>query len=151
MSMVQQLRDGVIAAMKSKDEDKKNIYRTVLGEVEMIQSTLNQAGKPVTDEQVQKICRSILVANLETIAVETSEDRKAKLVRENVILNVMIPQLLSQDDIREKLQSITADLKAAKSEGMAMSLAIKFFKTSKDAVDGNDVKAVVIAVRAAGE
>lgn len=147
MSMVEQLREGIKDAMRSKNEDKKNIYRVVLGEVESLAVIPNQAGKPVTDEQIQKICRTILASNNETIAVETSEERIAKLRRENFVLEAMVPKLLTQDEIREKIHAIIEDLRSAKSGGQATGIVIRMLKEAQEPVDGNDVKAVVASIR----
>lgn len=146
--LIEKIRSGIVTSMKNKDEVRKDILRTVLGEVQTLEASKNQAGKPVADEQVQSICRKIIEANLETIAVETSEDRKTKLLRENEVLSELAPALLREDEIFAKLKTIETELKAAASEGQAMKLAIGYFKTSNEPVDGKLVKNVVQLVRA---
>ena len=151
MSLVEVMRDKVKVAMKSGNVVEKSILKLILGDCDTLLNSAQQGGKPLTDEQVSKIIRKIILSNNETLQDERcknlSEDKKLIILKENEILESLLPKLLTQDQIREKISSIEADIKSAKSEGQAVGVAMKLLKQSNEAVDGNDVKAVVITLR----
>ena len=140
-TLIQTMKDRVIAAMKSQNEIEKNILRVALAECSAIESSPTQGGKELSDQQVHKVFRKLIQSNTETIGY-SSGDGKLKLEEENRILNEFLPQFLSREDIKQKLSSIADQIEVAKG-GQAVGIAMKFFKTSGDSVDGNDVKSVV--------
>jgi len=148
MTLVQEIKNQVVAAMKSKDDIARNLLRCVLGEVSTLEGSANQAGKPVSDEQVCKIIRKVQAGNLETLQhVGSMENVKANLERENQILESFLPKLLTADEIKAKLSAVTDQIKASKGVGQAVGIAMKLFKESGDAVDGNEVKKAVEELR----
>lgn len=147
MSLVEVMRDKVKVAMKSGNVAEKSILKLVLGECDTLLNSAQQGGKALTDEQVSKVIRKIILSNNETLEYNMPEDKMLIILKENEILESLLPKLLTQDQIREKISSIEADIKSAKSEGQAVGVAMKLLKQSNEAVDGNDVKAVVITLR----
>jgi uncharacterized protein YqeY len=156
MGLVEQIKDQVKVAMKAKDDVTKNVLRTVLGEVGTLEMSANQAGKPISDDQVHRIIRKVQTSNTETLGhlrkaqadhpILPQEENIAVLERENQILESFLPKLLTRDEIKAKLAAV--DLASAKSEGQAVGLAMKYFRESGEAVDGNEVKAAVAELRA---
>jgi len=147
MSLMQTIRDRLKASMRSGDEIEKNVLRVVLGEVSTLENSTQQGNRPVTDEQISKVLRKIILSNNETLGFGPSEDRKNMLLKENEILEGLAPKLLTTDEILQKLTDVEADIKSAKNEGQAVGVAMKFLKQTKESVDGNDVKSVVISMR----
>jgi uncharacterized protein YqeY len=147
MSLVQVMRDRVKVAMKSGNLVEKSILKLILGECDTLLNSAQQGGKPLTDEQVSKVLRKIILSNNETLGYNLSEDKKSIIFQENEILESLLPKLLTQDEIREKISSIEADIKSAKSEGQAVGVAMKLLKQTNESVDGNDVKSVVVNLR----
>jgi len=147
MSLIQIMRDRVKVAMKSGNVVEKSILKLILGECDTLFNGAQQGGKPLTDEQVSKILRKVILTNNETLGYNPSEDKKVIILRENEILESLLPKRLTQYEIRQKVSSIEADIKFAKSEGQAVGVAMKLLKENNESVDGNDVKAVVITIR----
>lgn len=146
--LVQEIKDKLKKAMFDHDEVAKNVLRVVLGEVGTLESSAGQGGKVVTEDQIQKIIRKVILANTETSQYLKDGDlRKPILIRENEILDEFLPSLLDVAQITEKLTLVADEIKGAKSAGQAVGVAMKFFKQSGDAVDGNDVKKVVDLMR----
>ncbi len=140
--LIDQMKDSLKKAMFDHNDVEKNILRVAIGEVNQLQMTSQQGNKPVTDEQIIKILRKLMVSNTEVLQNTPDGDRKNILLAENKILEVMIPKQLSQDEIRAKLTKELPDV-INMTGGKAMGLAMKFFKDQGDFVDGNDVKAVI--------
>ena len=148
MSLAETIRDRIKTAMKEQNFVERDILRVVLSEMIALESSPPQGGKPLTAEQSAKIFRKVMVSNSETLAFMKSTDPRFDiLLKENEILYQMIPKTLSQDEIREKISAIIADLKSAKSEGQAVGIAMKQLKSTNESVDGNDVKTVVLSIR----
>jgi uncharacterized protein YqeY len=155
--LVKKIKEQITAALKAKDDVTKNVLRTVLGEVGSIEMSANQAGKPISDEQVCKVIRKVQQANTETLQhLRASVEGKpllteptaqaALLEKENQILESFLPKLLTLDEIKAKLSGL-AEIKEAKNAGQAVGLAMKHLKAAGDAVDGNDVKKAVEELR----
>lgn len=163
MSFTETLRSELLSAMKAKDENKKDVLRVVLGEVE---TTESRSGVRLPEDKVQAILRKLIESNEETIRLsnpanaslasdETSLSLMIVNLREqNTYLSSLLPKRLTKEEILSKLNEPTAstvvvntDILSAKSEGQAIGLAMKFFKTANLAVDGNLVKEVVIELR----
>lgn len=142
MNLVQQIKSQLVQAMKSQNEVEKNILRVVLGEISVVENYASQNG-PITEEQIHKIIRKIMLSNAETISyLPENEDRRLKLIQENKILESFLPNQLSISEIRQKLQTISEEIKAAKG-GAAVGIAIQYFKQQGISVSGKDVRVVV--------
>lgn len=144
--LVDTLRSQLTDAMKAKDELRKNAIRVVLSE------SAPKDGKPATDEGVFKVIRKIVEGNNETRTMlkqagRDNEPLYTHLDNESKYLSEFLPKTLSRDKIAEELVPLADSLKAAKSDGQAMGLAMKHFKAKGLTVDGNDVSAVVAEVR----
>ena len=137
--LVEQLREDVKQALRDKNEVKKNILRVVIGEVETQESRTN---KSFTDEEVEKVLRKMIASNQEVLS--SKEDKTLTL--ENEILSSYLPKLLTQEEIKEHLETIQDDLKEG-AEGQAIGKAMKYLKSNSLAVDGKDVSAVVQSLR----
>ena len=81
---------------------------------------------------------------------QTAHEAYAKLGRENVYLETLLPKTLDRDAIRKELEPIAAELKAAKSDGQATGLAVKHLKQKGLAVLGEDVAAAVKQLAGSG-
>lgn len=141
MTLKTEMKQGVIAALKAKDDLKKNILRVALGEIETEESRHGE----IKDEKVLSIVRKIVASNDETIAAgATNADQ---LRRENEILGEYLPKTLSRDEIKEFLASSAEQIQNAPSDGAATGIAMKALKAEKKDVLGAEVKEVVAEMR----
>lgn len=138
MSLEQLIRDKIKTAMREKDEVSKNVLRVAIGEVDVLKGR----GQEVEDEQICKILRKLVASNEETIKAKS-----AVLFKENEILNVLLPKLLSKEEIENHLIAFLEEIKAAKSNGQATGVAVGVFKKINLNVDGKDVAEVVKMLR----
>lgn len=139
--LIEKLRLEKRNAMISKDVVKKSILEVALGEIQLIEARSN---KTPTDDQATNVLRKIIKSNNEVLSV-CNENMKIKLDRENEVLNSFLPQVLTQEEIKNLLTSDVDLLDKIKSgKGMAsVGVAMKFLKGSNYSVDNNDVVAVV--------
>lgn len=145
MSLTEVIRSQLKVAIKEQNELKKGILRVVLGDLSTSES---RSGKKISDEDVKRIIRKIIEGNTETLKfLSTDHLSHAKLTEENHILNSLLPKSLSRQGIRQALLQLEADIKAARNDGMATGLAIKFFRQNLVEVEGTDVSAVVKDMR----
>ena len=131
---------------------EKNVLKVVVGAIETLASSKAQGGKPVTDDQELKEVKKVIEGNDETLRLLTergmqSDTRYNTLTVENSVLKPYVPSSLSQAEILNALGGIEADIKGAKSDGQAVGVAMKLFKTQGARVDGADVTAVVQSMR----
>src|SRR5262249_50973719 len=122
----------------------------ILGEVSTRKA---RTGKDPAEEEVYGIIRKVITANAETRKEleqrgQTAHEAYERLGRENVYLETLLPRTLDRDAIRKELESIAADLKAAKNDGQATGLAMKLLKQKGLTVQGEDVAAAVKDLRA---
>lgn len=141
MTLKDEMKQGVIQALKAKDDVKKNILRVALGEIETEEARHGQ----INDEKVLSIVRKIVTNNNETI--EAGAGNADQLRTENEILNAYLPKTMSKDEIKEFLASSAEQISNAPSDGAATGIAMKALKSEKKDVLGAEVKEVVAEMR----
>ncbi len=143
--LVDTLKAQIMTAMKARDSVAKDILRLALGELQTAEA---RSGEAVKDEAGFKILTKLVKSNEETLKLTKDEDSRAKLVKENQILQDILPRLLSVDEIVAALADVTDGIKAAPADGPAMGVAMKSLKSSGAAVQSKDVNAAVRQIRA---
>ncbi|MFM7149700.1 MAG: hypothetical protein ACKO23_07650, partial [Gemmataceae bacterium] len=93
-----------------------------------------------------------LLGNQETLGLleksgQQGGDNHAKLTRENVLLQSLLPQTLPVADIVAELSGLAEGLRGAKSEGQATGMAMKHLKGKNLRVLGEDVAVAVKQLR----
>jgi len=145
MSLLDVMKANLKKAMFAHNEVEKNILRVAIGETNQLAMTTQQGNKPVSDEQIAKILRKLLISNNEVLQNTPDGERKTILQTENQILEVLLPSQLTQDEIRVQLQNIQEVVQLPM--GKAIGVAMKHFRETNALVDGNDVKSVVESMR----
>jgi uncharacterized protein YqeY len=135
------IREQITTATKLRKDTVKNVLKVVLGEIDT-QEVRNK--KDLSDEEICKVIKKTL-QGIEEMLVYKAGD--AGLEEEKVTLTALLPKQLDRVDILFQLASKAEEIKAAKSDGQATGIAMKFFKESKQLVDGTDVTAIVKEIR----
>ena len=96
------------------------------------------------------VVRKLLKSNEETLATPraTDEGRAVALRQENAVLSSLLPKSMSADDIAAALAPVAEAMRAAKSDGQAMGVAMKHLKAAGATVESADVQKAVAKVRA---
>jgi len=140
MTFEEQLREKIKAAPFGSSE--KNVLKLVLGE-------LQQEMGNVTDERGHSIVKKLITSNEECLGhLDQTDPRYAGLVAENEMLQSLLPQYWSEDQIRARLEADGVDVTSFSNEGQATGAAMKHLKGLGAPVEGGTVKSVVAAIRA---
>ena len=143
MTFEEQLRDRIKKAPFNSTE--KSILKTILGEIEQ-KKTGVQFGKPLADEVCHNIVKKTIQGNNETLGyLPEGDNRRTLYLEENEIMQSLLPAYWSVEQIRSVLPA--EDVKAAKSEGQAIGLAMKTLKGLNAMVENDTVRSVVVELR----
>lgn len=141
--MIDLLKRRILTARKNLSNIERDILSVILGECQTLEA---RSGK-ISDEEVYNIIRKQIEANKEVLKI-LPDNFVTK--QENIILESLLPQYLTQEQIKQVLmENITMcnELQKEGNEGKAIGLAIKFCKQNNLNVIGNDVKIVVASIR----
>src|SRR6516165_11816628 len=131
-SIVQRMRSQLREAMKARDAVRTGFLRYWIAQL-----TLG-TGAEMSDADAVKKMRGVLKEAKSGTTTFTPEE--LALIRE------WVPATLTPEQIAEKLSPVADQIKAAAKDGMAMGIAMK--SLAGEAVDSDDVKAAVAALRA---
>ena len=114
----------------------------------MVMSATYRQSSRVTKEMFEKDPeKSIDDDARETIDATDDPAVKAKHEAEIAVLDALLPQTLSVDEIVSALEAIKPDVTDAGNDGQATGVAMKHLKASGASVDGKDVAAAVKQMR----
>ena len=139
-----EIKTRMIAAMKAKQPVVKNILRVALGEIQTAEA---RAGADVADADVEKILRKLIKSIGESRAAAEGE-AKATLGQEIEVLEQLLPQMLTPDEIASALVPVREAILAAGNDGQATGVAMKHLKSIDAPVDGKAVSQAVRSMRA---
>ena len=145
MALTDEIKTRMRAAMVARDEVTRNILGLVVGEVQTAEARANRA---LEDAEVTSVVRKILKSNEETLAVSAEGESAVALRAEIAVLQSLLPRSMSPEDIALALAPVAEAIRAAKSDGQAMGVAMKHLKAAGAAAESGDVKAAVAKVRA---
>jgi len=129
MTIQQQIKKDLMAAMKAKDEDKKSTLRVIMGEFARADS------KELSDDEVIKTLKKLIKSEKETLAQKGSEEDTAFIQ----IIETYLPQMAAEDEIAAWVRD-NLDLSQFKSKMQAMGPIMKYFGAR---ADGNVVKNIL--------
>ncbi len=149
MTMLDTLKAKLTAFRKSGSSVEMGVLQVVLGDASTLEA---RSGKKPTDDEVEKLIRKTMLGNQETLGILrernlTASDNFAKLTTENALLQTLLPQTLSVDEIVTHLAEVSDAIKAAKNDGQATGAAMKHLKGKGLRVLGEDVTQAVKRVR----
>ncbi len=153
MTLIDTLKDQMNAARKTHDDMRRSILSLAVGAVQLLEGSKDRVGKPITDEDVQRVLRRMVSdgqETLKTLPPESTEKHQAVL-REISVLEEFLPKLATAEVVEQFLRregsNAVSEIRAAKSEGMGTGVAMKALKTAGIPVDGKTVGEVVRKIR----
>jgi uncharacterized protein YqeY len=129
MTIQQQIKKDLMAAMKAKDEDKKSTLRVIMGEFARANT------KELSDDEVIKTLKKLIKSEKETLAQKGSEEDTVFIQ----IIETYLPQMAAEDEIVAWVRD-NIDLAQFKSKMQAMGPIMKHFGVR---ADGNVVKKIL--------
>lgn len=143
MTLLEKFQQDTTAARKAGNKQLVTLLSVVIGEAQSLKFTKGRT-TDVQDEEIIKIIRKLVEDNELLI-----KNGKTDLIKENEILASLLPKMASVDEIRVALQPVIDEIKAAKSEGQARGIAIKYLKSKDVKADNKDVMVVTAELFAA--
>jgi uncharacterized protein YqeY len=129
MSLQEQIKKDLAAAMKAKDDEKKSVLRVIMGEFG------RQAQKEIHDEEVVKIIKKLIKSEREVLEKSgASGSNRFIEVAENYL-----PQLAGETEIKSWIAA-NIDFSEYKNKMQAMRPIMQHFGTN---ADGNLVKKIL--------
>jgi uncharacterized protein YqeY len=143
--LIDEIKSRMTRAMRDRDDVVRNILGLAVGEIQTAEA---RANRPVTDDEATAVVRKLLKSNEETLALTAADDaRAAPLRREIEVLASLLPASMSAEAIGAALAPVADAIRAAKSDGQAMGVAMKHLKASGAAVEAPAVQQAVKALR----
>lgn len=139
-----ELQSRIKQAMRDKDTLTRDVLRVALGD---IQTAELRGGDAMSDEKAQGFVRKLVKSNQETIDLAKDPAVTDQLTREIEVLESLLPQTMSPDQIEAALAPVHNAIAAADNDGQAMGVAMKSLKSTGAVVEGRDVNAVVHRMR----
>ncbi|MEM1027409.1 MAG: GatB/YqeY domain-containing protein [Planctomycetota bacterium] len=142
--LIDDIKKRIIVAMKAKNTQERDILKVVLGDLQ-IQET--RKGDDLTDAEAQQIIRKVIKGNGEMITAVEDAAVVERMNQEIAILESLLPQSLSVEEIVAALGPVADAVEAAGNDGQATGVAMKHLKSSGAEVQGKDVSAAVRQMR----
>jgi uncharacterized protein YqeY len=135
MALEQSIMAELKAAMLAKDEAKLRALRAIKAAIIILKTS--EAGKEITEEDEMKMLQKLVKQRKESIDIYTKQGREdlAKTEQEEVaVIELFLPQMMSEEEIRVALQDIIASVGAtsAAEMGKVMGAANKAFAGKAD-------------------
>src|SRR6478735_4971863 len=144
MSLLDQIKARMFAAMKSGNVTEREILKVAMGEITTEAARPNRKGD---DAEAEGILRKLVKSNEESIEASQDETQKAQLRAEIEVLNTFLPKSLGVAEIVAALAPVADAVKAAGNDGQATGVAMKHLKGLGAEVNGKDVSAAVRQLR----
>ncbi len=149
MTLHEILKEKLTECRRAGKKVEMSVLQVVLGDASMVEA---RTGQKPGDEEVEKLMRKTMLGNQETMDLMAQRglagtERHTRLVAENAYLQALLPEALSVNEIAAALDELGDALRAAKSDGQATGLAMKYLKGQRLRVLGEDVAAAVKKVR----
>lgn len=129
MKLQEQVKKDLTAAMKAKDEDKKNTLRVLMGEFGRIDA------KELTDDQIIKIMKKLIKSERETLKISGLKEETPFIG----ILEAYLPKMASEDELKAWIQD-NVDFSKYKNKMQSMRDIMQHFGSE---ADGNTVKKIL--------
>lgn len=129
MNLQSQMKKDLFAAIKAKDEKKKDALRVILGEFGRLDK------KELSDDEIVKILKKLMKSEKEVLVLK-GEAANSEFI--NVIENYL-PKMATEEEITAWIHQ-NIDFSQFKNKMQAMGLIMKHFGAT---ADGNFVKKII--------
>ena len=129
MNLQSQMKKDLTAAIKAKDEKKKDALRVILGEFARLDK------KELSDDEIVKILKKLMKSEKEVLE-QKGEAADSEFIK---VIENYLPKMATEEEITEWIHQ-NIDFSEFKNKMQAMSLIMKHFGT---AADGNFVKKII--------
>ena len=143
--LIDEIKSRMTRAMRERDDVVRNILGLAVGEIQTAEARANRA---LGDEEATAVVRKLLKSNEETLALTSADDPRAAVLRREIeALTALLPASLTVEQIVAALLPAADAIRAAKSDGQAMGVAMKHLKAAGAVVAAPDVQQALKQVR----
>jgi uncharacterized protein YqeY len=143
--LIDEIKSRMTRAMRERDDVVRNILGLAVGEIQTAEARANRA---LGDEEATAVVRKLLKSNEETLALTSADDPRAAVLRREIeALTALLPASLTVEQIVVALGPAADAIRAAKSDGQAMGVAMKHLKAAGAVVAAPDVQQALKQVR----
>jgi len=143
--LIDEIKTRMHRALRERDEVVRNILGLAVGEIQTAEARANRA---LGDDEAIAVVRKLLKSNEETLALAGADDaRSTALRREIEVLGSLLPKSMSVEQIADAISPVADAIRAAKSDGQAMGVAMKHLKAAGAVAGASDVQLAVKRVR----
>jgi len=129
MNLQKQIKRDLTAAIKAKDEEKKDTLRVILGEFGRLDK------KELSDDEVVKILKKLMKSEKEVLE-KKGDETDSRFIK---IIENYLPKMATEADITKWIKQ-NIDFSEFKNKMQAMGLIMKHFGAT---ADGNAVKKIL--------
>ncbi len=129
MTLQEKIKADLSAAVKARDEERKNAIRVILGEFGRSDK------KQLSDDEVVRVLKKLIKSEREVLAAK-GEEKDSPFIE---IIDAYLPKMASEAEIRAWIDG-NVDFSQFKNKMQAMGIIMKHFG---GAADGNAVKAIL--------
>lgn len=143
MSLAEDIKKRMFAAMKSGKTIEKEILRVATGEITM---TSARESRDLSDDDVRGILRKMQKSIRESLSAAPA-DQKDAFEEELSVIDSLLPKSLDVDGAVAALASVHGAIQSAAGEGPAMGLAMKALKAQNLVAEAATVSAAIKKLR----
>ncbi|HXN32900.1 MAG TPA: GatB/YqeY domain-containing protein [Polyangiaceae bacterium] len=142
--MVDDIKAMMTRARREKDDVARNVLGLALGEIQTAEA---RANRPLRDEETVAVVRKLLKSNEETLSLASEASGAEALRHEIEVLSALLPAAPSPEAIESAIAPVADAVRAARSEGQAMGVAMKHLKTTQTTADAPSVLEAIRKLR----
>ena len=143
--LIDEIKTRMTRAMRERDDVVRNILGLAVGEIQTAEARANRA---LGDDEATAVVRKLLKSNEETLSLTSADDARAAVLRREIeTLAALLPKSLTVAQIVETLAPVADAIRAAKSDGQAMGVAMKHLKAAGAVAGAPDVQQALKQVR----
>jgi uncharacterized protein len=143
--LIDEIKTRMMRALRDRDEVVRNVLGLAVGEIQTAEARANRA---LGEDEAMAVVRKLVKSNEETLALAGTDDgRAAGLRREIEALSALLPRSMSVEQIAEALSPVADAIRAAKSDGQAMGVAMKHLKAAGAIASAANVQQALERVR----
>jgi uncharacterized protein YqeY len=143
--LIDEIKTRMTRAMRERDDVVRNILGLAVGEIQTAEARANRA---LGDDEATAVVRKLLKSNEETLSLTAADDARAAVLRREIeTLAALLPKSMTVEQIVAALGPVTDAIRAAKSDGQAMGVAMKHLKAAGAVAGAPDVQQALKQVR----
>jgi len=145
MSLQKQVHDDMIDAMKSGNQDKRDVLRLVENAIKKKQIEAKNREESLSDEDVLTLISGQIKQRKESISQYEKAGRTDLSEKERIELDILskyLPEQMNEEDVRQIVEEVIEQVRASSPQDMGKVMGVVMSKV-KGRADGGQVRDIV--------